>query len=285
MAHKISLAGWSLHRRFQRSEDPLQLIDFPRVAKEEFGLEAIELNSPFFPTTDEGYLDDLKGAAEEAGVRLVGMAVDGTGDPSSLDEAAREESIERILPWFGVAKSLDLPFFRVNTGGAGMANDAEALNQCIKSFRMLAREAEAYGVRLAIENHWGLSSNPENIVRIIEAVGSDFLGTLPDFGNFPDERRPEEFAEIRPALPGNIRTGDDLRYWGLERMAPYAFGVHAKMLEFDEAGNEARIDVARCVEILKKAGFDGYWGIEFEGSGDEEEGVRKSKALLERVLG
>ena len=280
---KISLAGWSLHRRFLNQESPLKLLDFPRVAKDEFGIDAIELNNVFFESTEEAYLSQLKQAAAEAGVALVGMAVDRTGDPSSLDESQRKESVAAARQWFPVAKSLGLPFFRINTGGHGRESDPESLKRCIESFKELAREAEDYGVKLVIENHWGISANPLNIVRIVEEVGSPYLGTLPDFGNFPDERRPEVLEAVKPALPEGVAP-EELRYWGLELMAPYAVGVHAKMYEFDERGNDTRIDVARCVEIIRGAGFDGYWGIEFEGAGDDHEGVVKSKELLERLL-
>lgn len=284
MSVKISLAGWSINRRFRREENPLPLLEFPKVAKEEFGIDAIELNNVFFASTDESYLTELKEAAEAAGVAMVGMAVDQTGDPSAADENERLESVEKAKVWFPVAKSLALPSFRVNTGGHGRESDPEALKQCIKSFTELAKEAEAYGVKIVIENHWGISCNPKNIVRIIEEVGSDHLGTLPDFGNFPDESRPKEWEAIKDDVPEDM-TPNELRYWGMELMAPYALGVHAKMYEFDEEGNEVRFDVPRCVEIIKASGFDGYWGIEYEGSADDHEGVMKSKALLERLLG
>jgi len=284
LAFRISLAGWSLNRRFRRQENPLALLDFPRVVKEEFGIGAVELNSPFFAAKDEAYLSDLKAAAQEAGVVLAGMAVDGTGNASALDEAERRASVEKAKEWFPVAKSLDLPNFRINTGGHGHEADPEALKQCIKSFKELAAEAEAYGVRIVIENHWGVSADPQNIVRIIEEVGSDHLGTLPDFGNFPDESfKPEVLAAIRPQLPKDLPTSE-IRYWGLELLAPYAFGAHAKMREFDADGNDTAIDVYRCVRILKNAGFDGWFGIEYEGRDDDHEGVLKSKALLERAL-
>lgn len=279
----ISLAGWSLNRRFRKETDPLRLEEYPRVVKEEFGIDAVELNSPFFASKEEDYLQSLVAAASEVGVSYVGMAVDGTGNPSSLDEDERQASLAQIKSWFPVAKTLGLPAFRVNTGGRGQINDADALNQCVRSFKELAKVAEEYGVKLLIENHWGISTNPKNIVRIIEEVASDHLGTLPDFGNFPSEKRPQELEAIRSELPEGVGV-DEIRYWGLELLAPYALAVHAKMYSFDEEGNETTIDIARCVAIMKNAGYDGYWGIEYEGAGDDHEGVLKSKALLERCL-
>ena len=283
MADKISLAGWSLNRRFRREQDPLRLVDYPSVAKEEFGIEAVELNNPFFASTEDAYLDELVEAAKRAGVVFTGMAVDGTGNPAALDEDERKASIEQIRPWFRISKRLGLPAFRVNTGGHGAEDDPRALEQCIKSFKELVEEAEATGVKLLIENHWGISINPLNTLRIIEEVDSEMLGTLPDFGNFPDSQNPRGLELLQEASGG--LPADEIRYWGLELMAPHALAVHAKMYTFDENGEEPRIDVGRCVRIMREAGYEGYWGIEFEGPGDDHDGVLKSKALLEKHLG
>lgn len=282
MADKISLAGWSINRRFRREQDPLQLLEYPALVKEEFGIEAVELNSPFFASTDDAYLDALVEAAKRAGVVFTGMAVDGTGNPAALDEDERKASIKQILPWFRVSKRLGLPLFRVNTGGHGSEYDPRALEQCIKSFRELMSEAEATGVKLVIENHWGLSINPLNTLRIIEEVDNEMLGTLPDFGNFPDSQNPKGIEKLQE-LSGGLEP-DEIRYWGLELMAPHALAVHAKMYTFDENGEDTRIDVGRCVKILRDADYEGYWGIEYEGAGDDHEGVLKSKALLEKYL-
>lgn len=283
MADTISLAGWSINRRFRRQQDPLTLLEYPAVAKEEFGITAVELNSPFFASTDDAYLDALVEAGKRAGVVFTGMAVDGTGNPAALDEEERKASVRMILPWFRVSKRLGLPMFRVNTGGHGSESDPRALEQCIKSFRELVEEAEATGVKLLIENHWGISINPLNTVRILEEVDSEMLGTLPDFGNFPDSQNPRGLEMLQEASGG--LPPEEIRYWGLALMAPYALAVHAKMYSFDENGEEPRIDVGRCVRILRDAGYQGYWGIEYEGQADDHEGVLKAKALLEKHLG
>lgn len=282
MAETISLAGWSINRRFRRETEPLTLLEFPQLAKDEFGIQAVELNNPFFASTDDAYLVELTEAAKRANVVFTGMAVDGTGDPSALDEDDRKDAIRRILPWFQVSKKLGLPLFRVNTGGQGNEFEPRALEQCIKSFKELVQEAERTGVKLVIENHWGISMNPLNTVEIMKAVDHPMLGTLPDFGNFPDPNRPKGLEVLQEAA-GGIEASE-VRYWGLELMAPYALSVHAKMHEFNDNGEDPNIDVGRCVSIMKNAGYSGYWGIEYEGAGDDHEGVLKSKALLERYI-
>jgi len=251
---KVALAGWSLVRRFKAEENPLLLLDFPRVAVEEFGINVIELNNVFMASHEPDYLEELIQAAKKHNVTMIGMAVDGTGDLSQTDESARKEAVENAKVYFPIAKTLGLGFFRVNTGG--QANGPEEMVQaCIKSYGELAAEGEKFGVKITIENHGGLSADPDVVVRIMEEVGTPWIGTLPDFGNYPDE----------------------IRYEGIAKMAPYAAAAHAKFREFDENGEDPTIDAERLVDIMRQTGFDGYICIEIPD-------VLKAKALLEKYI-
>jgi hypothetical protein len=74
------------------------------------------------------------------------------------------------------------------------------------------------------------------------------------------------------------------RYVGTQEMMPYAKGVSAKAMDFDEAGNCVETDYTKMLGIVKDAGYKGYIGVEYEGNKlSEEEGIRATKALLERV--
>lgn len=263
MTDQISLAGWSLVRRFRDSDTPLTLLDFPRIARDEFGFDAIELNSPFFAARDETYLTDLRGRAEELGVTLLGIAIDREGDLAGLDPAEREVAVSAHIAWFDIAASLGCRFVRANLGGRDTPDEAVALRAGIASFTALARAAEERGIVVTIENHWGLTISPEPMVRVFDAVASPYLGALVDFGNFPP----------------------DARYAALARIAPYAKAAHAKFHDFDSAGEPLGIDIARCVAIMRDAGYSGTWGIEFEGQGDEHDGIIRSKTILTRLLG
>jgi len=267
---EIALAGWSLNRRFRREQNPLTLLEYPRLAVEEFGLNKVELNSPFFVYEDPsdqasspipaGYLKDLKKAADDAGVQIVGIAVDGHGDLAALDAAERKKAVENHRKWFDVCAALGCPAFRANSGGRGNENNPDAIKACTESFAQLAEWARQAGIKVLMENHWGISVNPDVMVQIIKEVNSPHFGALADFGNFPDEYRLE----------------------GLRKIAPYTMFVHAKFYEFDENGEDPRINAKACMDIFKEVGYKGIFGIEYEGKGDDHEGVLKSKALLEK---
>lgn len=257
----IGLAGWSLQRRFRRAEEPLKLLNYPRLAKTEWGFDAVELNSPFFESHEPNYLDALKNNAAQAGVALWGLTVDGTGSLCAGDAAERATNIAACKAYLPLGKHLGLAYIRFNTGGNAQPDEAE-IERCADSFRQLAETGEGLGIMVCIENHGGLAKTAEPIVAVMERVNSTFCRTLPDFGNFAPE----------------------MRYDALMQVMPYAAACHAKFFEFDEHGHDTTIDIGRIKNIFRECNFEGRMAIEFEGSGDDAEGVRLSKALLERVF-
>ncbi len=258
---KISLAGWSLHKKFWDKQNPIKLTDFAFIAKNDFNINAIELNNIFFESTDKDYLDLLNKMAKKNDVIMLNIAVDNHGNLISENPKERDESIEKVRQWIEIAAQLGMTAIRANTGN-GTGTEKEQIKIAVESFGKLSEIGKKHRIRILIENHGGLSANPDNIVAIMNGIGNNWIGTLPDFGNFTD----------------------DIRYIGIEKIAPFAHSVHAKMYEFDEIGEDKKIDINRCIQILKKAGYDGYLGIEFEGDMDEYEGIKKSKSLIEKYI-
>ncbi|KPJ54593.1 MAG: hypothetical protein AMS16_04655 [Planctomycetes bacterium DG_58] len=259
---ELGLAGWSLNRRFRAGQ--LRLLDYPQQVKEEFDLTVIELNSPFFESMEEGYVGELKSRIDAAGARVANIAVDGQGNLAPTDETERKQSVANYAAWFDVALGVGSPSIRAFSGGPHEGELTEELMQaCITSFAELAVIGKEKGVKIIVENHGGvIARDPDNLVRLMQSDDSGFLGMCPDFGNFPTK----------------------VRYEGLEKVAPWAQVLHAKMLEFDETGEERRVDVKRCLDIFRSAGFDGGVLIEFEGKEDDHAGVLKSIELLRRYL-
>lgn len=137
------------------------------------------------------------------------------------------------------------------------------VNQAIVHLKGVLPYAQRYGVSLAIENHWGISSRPEWILQVVEAVDSDRVGTCPDFANFP--------------------TSID-RYAALAALAPRALHVQAKCWHFQANGEESRIDFRRCIQILRQVGYERTIAIEYEGGGDEFKACLQALQLVQRNL-
>ena len=267
---RISLAEWSLHTAIQSGE--LDNLDFPRVTREEFDIEAIEYVSVFFKekARDAAYLADLGKRCDDHGVKSLLIMVDREGALGDPDDAARSTAIENHRKWLEAAKTLGCHSIRVNAQSSG--SYAEQLALAADGLGRLGELADEFGLNVLVENHGGLSSNGAWLSGVMRRVGKANVGTLPDFGNF----------RLDGWGPGPGEWYD--RYQGMEELMPFAKAVSAKSHEFDADGNEVRSDFERIMKIVLNAGYSGYVGIEWEGKQPGEyEGIRLTKALLERI--
>ncbi|HEY3329746.1 MAG TPA: TIM barrel protein [Capsulimonadaceae bacterium] len=260
MIDNIGVSEWSYNKQFKDGS-----IDHAAFfsAIHELGLHKAELNSPFFASIEPDYVATIGRAAAQFGVKPVNIAIDDWScDLSSNDEANRQAAVAVTVAWMDVAVALGCPNVRNNTGGIDLAS-------CTKSFTELAAAAKQRGLRIVIEAHGGFSSDASKIVPLVEAVRAvhgDTIGIIPDFGNVIND------------------PGCD-RYCQIGKLAPYAVLVHPKMHDFDENGDQPEWDTMRLVKIVRQAGFDGDWIIEYEGHSDlPPVGIKKSVALLSRCF-
>jgi len=262
---RISLAEWSLHRSLSSGE--LSNLDFPRVTRSEYGIEAVEYVNTFFKdkAEDLDYLRELRTICEDHGVRSLLIMCDGEGAIGDPDPGARIRTVENHYRWVEAARHLGCHSIRVNAQSQGAAEEQREL--VVDGLRRLVEFADQAEINVLVENHGGLSSNAAWLAGVMEAVGHPRCGTLPDFGNFD---------------LGNGEWYD--RYRGVEELMPYAKAVSAKSHVFDEEGNEGEMDFLRLLRIVLQAGYRGFVGIEYEGSQvSEPQGIRATKALLGRV--
>ncbi|RMG56502.1 MAG: sugar phosphate isomerase/epimerase [Bacteroidetes bacterium] len=281
MFFDISLAEWSLHKTI--FDGKMTNLDFPRVAKDEFGISAVEYVNQFFKdkAKDQTYLGELKSLTDGLGVQNVLIMVDGEGGLGNTDEGERKTAVENHYKWVEAAQFLGCHSIRVNAYGEGTAEEVQ--QAAIASLSELATFAKDYNINVIVENHGGYSSNGQWLSGVMQQVGMDNCGTLPDFGNFCIKRsQPEE--NTAEAWARTVCEEEYDRYQGTQELMPFAKGVSAKSHVFDAEGNEAQTDYRRMLEIVKAAGYTGYIGIEYEGSElDEYAGIRATKALLERL--
>ena len=257
---KISLAQWSLHKML--FEGKLSNPDFPKYAKQECGIEAVEWVNQFFKdkAKDNGYLTDLKQRCEDQGVKSLLIMCDGEGALGDADDAKRKQAVENHYKWVEAAEFLGCHSIRVNAQSSG--SFTEQLERAADGLRRLCEFADPHGINVIVENHGGLSSNGAWLAAVMEQTNNKRVGTLPDFGNFHEYDR----------------------YKGVMQTIPYAKGVSAKSHDFDDKGEETHTNYHRMLGIVTGWGYNGYVGIEYEGSKiGEKEGIMATKQLLERV--
>ena len=224
------------------------------------------------------YLKSLRQRAENNGVELICLSIH--QDFVDPDEAVRDRNIEHTLRCIDIAYELGISYIRLNSGRwntiksfdelmakrgiepvlPGFTED-DGFNWCIDSIMECLPAAEKAGVVLALENHWGLTRTPEGLLRIVNAIDSPWLGVLMDTGNFLEDP-----------------------YDKLEQIAAQAVFVQAKTYYGGGEWYTLDLDYPRIAQILKKANYQGYISLEFEGKEDANTGVPKSLELLRQAF-
>src|SRR5262249_9754435 len=135
----------------------------------------------------------------------------------------------------------------------------------IDCYRRLAKYARQRKVEIIIENHFGLSAEPKNVARIIEAVGEN-ISACPDFGLF---------------------TRDADRWPGLALMfKPCRRICSAKCDGFgkDAKGEHKDFDLRRCYRVMTDAKFPGWVSLEYEGPLDPMPQLARMNTLAREWL-
>ncbi len=219
----------------------------------------------FDPSSPSGrkWLDSLAASIAKTGVKCHHVSNNAPRDLCELDEEKRRAGIEVAKKWLTGAAQIGAKTMRVNTGGPRIVPNATAtadyprndeivkyLDRAIQSFKELADFGAKTGVKITIENHWGLSANPMNARIILEEVNHPFCEATPDFCNWEHEY---------------------MLYHGLLALAPYTkTTVHAKYWN-----RWKEVDIRKCVQILEKAGYQGVYALEYEdGPWDGVDGAR-----------
>jgi len=270
-ALKISLAQWSLHRTLEKGE--MTNLDFPKVSKEQYGIEGIEYVNRFFDgkVKEKAYLEDLNIRASDLGVQQLLIMVDGEGGMAELDDKVRQQSIENHKKWIEAAKYLGCHSIRVNAYGEGTAQELHMA--AVDGLGRLSEFASDFGINVIVENHGGRSSDGGWLSGVMKEIALENCGTLPDFGNFCIEKK------------DSVCVDEYDRYKGVKELMPYAKAVSAKSHDFDNTGREIHTDYSKMIQIVKDAGYQGFIGIEYEGSKlSEHEGILATKKLLEQVI-
>jgi sugar phosphate isomerase/epimerase len=276
----ISVSSWSFHRLLYGGT--FRLPDVP-LAVFECGIRHVELNDLFLTSPPPGRLARLMGAPApqgkapdygrkalmqlrqgrlRSGTRLACWTIE-----TDLTVATKEERDAQrayIATAIQAARFLGAPILRLTLGGA--SGDHAGLSRAVDLLRSVLPVAMASNVRLAIENHGGLSSETGSLESVIGAFGSIGgsgarpLGVCLDLGHFADGQHAA----------------------GVARLAPLAIHVHAPARSFDERGDETTIDYGMSMSALRSAAYDAAISIEYTGDGDPRDGILKTKTLITR---
>lgn len=265
----LSLAAYSMRDYFAdatHEQAPgtagkrINLFEFIDYCAEQ-GCQGAELTSYYFPAgADSEFLLKLKRHAFLRGVEISGSAVGNTF--THPPGAKRDEQIQYVKRWIDNCQLMGAPHLRVFAGGLEGGSKQEAKARCLEALRTCAEYAGARGIMLGIENHGGIVSEADDLLDLIRAIESPWVGLNLDTGNF--------------------HTADP--YGDLEKCAPYAVNVQLKVEMQPRGEKRGPADLARIIGMLRKAKYQGYVVLEYEAEKDPWKGVPEALAEI-RALG
>ena len=247
----ISLAQWALVQEIR--DGKWTNLDFPRIAREDFGLNGIEFVNTLFEVPTVGYLNRLIRNADEHGVTMVLIMVDDEGDGCEPTAELRKQFVINHRKWIDIARYLGCKAIRTNCRGPRDVDPDEALKWAAESYNMLLEYAVPAGISVCIENHGGVSNDAEWMVALMNEVDNLYFGTYPDW------RSPSD-------------SFDNVGY--LEKMLPWAVGMSYRNQPTEEL-------TARMINMSLDGGYKGWYGIESSG----REAILQGKELLKKYLG
>lgn len=264
---EVAIASWSFNRLLpsyrpvyrQRGKDILKqmhLMDYPQfIAK--LGVHGLELSDHQIPSYSIDFLLTFRKRIKEAGCHVTSVMHPG-GNYATTN---RREWIQTIIEAQKVVTVAGMLGARLVRCDIGMGYDQpHGMNQLVAATKEILTVARDYNIILATENHGQVAEKPDAIIRLVEAVNEPDFGVVADFRNF----------------------GDAVRAYGMKRFAPYAVGASAKGITHDANGEETTYDFPMCIDILKQSDFQGVLAVEFEGPGDQLNGVKNVLRLIDK---
>lgn len=263
---ELSLSMWSVHRTVR--EKGWTVLDFLSYCKEE-GYRQVELLDVFWKDVEKE-LPQVIAFAAEHGIRVSSYAVG--NDLAKPSEEERVKELQVITNGFPIAKALGTSAIRVFSGNlSGSASFEEALDWIVAGLATTAKKAEAEGLVLCLENHGKLAGSGRQVQMIIDRVGSASLRSTFDTGNFllVDEDPSAALDILMPHIAHvhlkDFIQRDDGRYKSLG----------GKAFEGADLGL-GDVEVKSILERLASYGYQGAIVLEYEGVGNEAEGIRAS---------
>ena len=259
---KLSLAGYSLRDALAGPKKSMSLDDFVDLAAT-YDLDAVEPTSYYFPDppTPE-YCRALRRHAFLKGLAISGTAVRNTFTYAPGPQLDKE--IDHVKRWADLAAELHAPTIRIFAGDLQKGTSAEdARRWCVDAIHRACEHAASRGIFLALENHGGIVSTPDQLLSIVREVKSDWFGVNLDTGNF------------HGAGP----------YAELALLAPYAVVVQVKVEMSPGRGPKQPADFGRIIKLLRDIRYQGYVVLEHEAAEDPKTTVPKYLQQLRKLIG
>lgn len=279
---KIGVSSYSFSQYIRKGK----MTQFDAVAKAaEMGFDAIEFVDLMPPEgcTQMEYAAMIRQEAKRCGIEISAYVIS-----ANLGQKDIEKEVERLKCCLDIAAELGVKLMRHDT----MWNYEyfRSFHQALPAMSAAIREVTEYAMKLGIrtmtENHGIVAQDSYRIEQLINEVNHPNFGALVDIGNFAcvDEDSVSAVSRLANlAFMAHVKDFKKIPFAKCDGIEGGFVTRGCNQLKGCVAG-QGDIPVAQCLAILKKAGFDGYVDLEYEGSDDCMEGIAEGLSFLRTIL-
>jgi sugar phosphate isomerase/epimerase len=243
---KISLNAFSFNDPLLKgSMSVFDMLEFCAAT----GFDAVDITGYYikgYPEVpDDEYLFSIKRKAFDLGLEISGTGV--RNDFTLADKAKRNEEVERVKKWVEVAAKIGAPVIRIFAGNQKNENISKetVTTWMLEDIRTCVDYGRQHGVVIGLQNHNDFIQTAGQVIDMIKAVDSEWLGLILDTGSY---RVHDPYEEIEKSIPCTVN-------WQVKEK------IFVK-------GKEVPTDLERLVKIIKSSDYKGYLPIETLGEGD-----------------
>lgn len=237
------------------------MLDFCAAA----GFEAVDITGYYFkgypqPPSDE-YVFQIKRNAFKLGLEISGTGV--RNDFTIADKSKREQEVALVKNWIEVAAKIGAPVIRIFAGNQkneGISKE-QVTEWMLKDIQTCVDYGKQYGVIIGLQNHNDFIQTADQVIKIIEAINSEWLGLILDTGSY---RVLDPYEEIARSIKHTVN-------WQIKE------NVFIN-------GAEKETDMDKLMKIIKASEYKGYLPIETLGEGNPKTKVTTLFSKLEKAM-
>ncbi|MFT4416469.1 sugar phosphate isomerase/epimerase family protein [Fredinandcohnia humi] len=275
---KTSVSMYSLHKyTVTENLDVFGFIDYAAS----IGVDGVELLDIYWKD-EENEIPQVNLLLAERKLKV--SAYDITNNFVKTSELERTQEIEKVQKGVDIAKKLHTKVVRIFSGDVNENVDFEQGKQwIIECLKESAVYAEEHGIILAIENHGYFAGRSDQVIELIEAVGSPNVRSTLDTGNFllVDEDPSHAVTAVKKYVK-HVHF-KDFKNMGKDYEGPAFKSLSGEKFLGTVAG-EGSVNLQHVISELKEVGYNGWLSVEFEGTGDPKVGAEKSISNLKKLL-
>ena len=283
---KTCVSSYSFSKLMKKGE--LNQLTAMKKAKE-LGFDAMEFSGmlPHDGSTPIEYAKMLRREADEMDFPIVSFVI-GADLINGREGRTPDEEVEYVKSMVDIAEILGVKTMRHDATSQLIryrSFDA-ALPELARRINEIAEYARKKGIKTCVENHGYVCQDPERVERLYNAVNNDNFGLLCDMGNFLCvDADPTKAVSLVAPYTVFVHTKDFyVRSGALDTPgAGYFMNRSGNYLKGTIVGH-GDVPVKQCLRALKRAGYDGYVSIEFEGMEEPIEALTIGLSNLKRFI-